>query len=82
MDGIGRRAELTTAPRLPGTIVSPGEQKMAKEFQNPVETKVENETATDTSSKQKVQDIADKAAEKPAKTEKKFDKDNNQLFSK
>ncbi len=55
---------------------------MANEFQTPTETKVENETATGTSAKQKVQDIADKAAEKPAKTEKKFDKDNNRLFSK
>jgi len=55
---------------------------MAEQFQNPVETKVEIETATDPSAKQNVQIIADNAAAKPAKTEKKYDKDNNQLFSK
>jgi hypothetical protein len=55
---------------------------MAKQFQTPEETKVDNETATDTSAKQKVQNIADKAAAKPAKTEQKYDKENNQRFSK
>jgi hypothetical protein len=55
---------------------------MAKQFQNPVETKVENETATGSSAQQKIDSIADKAAAKPAKTEQKYDKNNNQLFSK
>ena len=55
---------------------------MANQFQNPAETKVENESTTDTSAQKKVENIADKAAEKPAKTQQKYDTDNNQLFSK
>ena len=55
---------------------------MANQFQNPVETKVENESTTDTSTQKKVEIIADKAAAKPAETQQKYDTDNNQLFSK
>ena len=55
---------------------------MAQQFQNPAETKVENETVNNSSSQKKIEKIADIAAEKPAKTEKKFDTDNSQLFSK
>jgi hypothetical protein len=55
---------------------------MTKQFQNSVETKVENQSTTDTSAQKKIDSVAEKAAEKPAKTQQKYDTDNNQLFSK
>jgi hypothetical protein len=55
---------------------------MTQQFQNPVETNVENESKTDTSTQKKIDSIADDAAAKPAKTENKYDKDNSQLFTK
>jgi hypothetical protein len=55
---------------------------MADQFKNPKEVKVKEETASSTSSKSKVDQMADKLAGKPAKTEQKFDKENSSLISK
>jgi hypothetical protein len=55
---------------------------MSDQFQNPKETKVKNDTASPTSSKTKVDQVADKLAGKPAKTQQKFDKENSGLISK
>jgi hypothetical protein len=55
---------------------------MAKQFENPQETKVEDETVTKPSTEEKINQVADKMARKPAETEKTFDKENSKLFSK
>jgi hypothetical protein len=55
---------------------------MPDQFQNPNEVNVKDETASSTSSKSKVDQIADKLAGKPAKTEQKSDKENSSLFNK
>jgi len=55
---------------------------MSDQFQNPKETKVKDETESSTSSKTKVDQVADKLAGKPAKTEQKFDKENSGLITK
>jgi hypothetical protein len=49
---------------------------MPEQFENPEETKVEDETVSDTSAKVRIDRVADKAASKPSKTEQKYDKDN------
>ena len=54
---------------------------MSEQFQNPVETKVENDTNADISPQKDIGKTADKAAAQSAKTEQKFDKDNLPLFS-
>jgi hypothetical protein len=48
---------------------------MPKQFENPVETKLEDETVSDASAQKRIDRVAEKAAEKPAKTVKKFEKD-------
>jgi hypothetical protein len=55
---------------------------MSKQFENPNEAKVADETTTGTSSEQVINRFAEKAAEKPTKTEQKFDQENSTLFSK
>jgi hypothetical protein len=55
---------------------------MAEQFENPQTTKVKDVTVSDLSPQKRIDRVADKAAEKPAKTEQRFDKDNSQLFSK
>jgi hypothetical protein len=50
---------------------------MPETFGNPEETKVEDETASNSSAKTRIEKVADKAAAKPGKTEKKYDKDKN-----
>jgi hypothetical protein len=55
---------------------------MTKKFENPNVEKLEDETVSNISPEKRVERVADKAAEKPAKTQQKFDKDNNGLFSK
>jgi hypothetical protein len=63
-------------------MVIPGETKMTKQFENPNVEKLEDETVSNLSPKEKIERVADKAAEKPAKTEQKFDQDNSNPFSK
>jgi hypothetical protein len=55
---------------------------MPKQFENPEATKLENETVSDASSQKRIDRVAEKAAQKPAKTEQRYDKSNNNLFSK
>jgi hypothetical protein len=45
-----------------------------KQFENPEEAKVEDETAAKKSADEKIQHVADKAAGKATKTEQEFDK--------
>lgn len=49
---------------------------MANQFVNPQEEKVENMTDTNESTEKKVDCIAEKAAEKAAKTQQKNEKDH------
>lgn len=55
---------------------------MSKQFENPEAVKVDDKTASDETAKQKIDRVADKLAEKPAKVEQKFDKENSTLFTK
>gem|GEM_PF-5031479 len=48
---------------------------MFKQFENLEEAKVEDETAAKDSADKKIQEIAEKAAGKAAKTEQEYDKD-------
>lgn len=55
---------------------------MTMQFENPQAAKLEDQTALDASKGRKIELVAEKAAEKPAKTEQKFDKVNSTLFTK
>lgn len=54
---------------------------MSEQFQNPKEEKVEDETTTNNSERKEIDRVANKAAEKAAETEKKYDGDKP-IFSK
>jgi hypothetical protein len=55
---------------------------MPEQFENAEATKVDNEIASNASTKKKLELVADKAAVKSTKTVQSFDKDNSNLFSK
>jgi len=55
---------------------------MSDKFESAKETKVKDETVTDKSAHERVERVADKAAEKSSKTAKDFDKDNSKIFNK
>jgi hypothetical protein len=55
---------------------------MPEQFENPKETKLENETVSDESLAKKSALVAEKAATKSTKTVQHFDKKNSNLFSK
>jgi len=55
---------------------------MPEEFVNAEEVKVEHETESDLKDQQKIDQVANRLAGKPAETEKKFDKENSNLFTK
>jgi hypothetical protein len=55
---------------------------MFKQFENPNEAKVTDETASRSSSEQIINHIAEKTAEKATKVEQKYDQENSTLFSK
>jgi len=55
---------------------------MPEQFENPNETKVEDETVSKSSAKQKIDRVAEAAAVKAAKTVQKYDKENSNLFTK
>jgi len=55
---------------------------MPEQFVNPKAVKVEDDTVSDETAQQKIDRVANELAVKPAKTEQKFDRDNNNLFSK
>jgi hypothetical protein len=54
---------------------------MSEHFENPKAAKPEDTATSNSSAENKLEEIADKAAEKPAKTEQKYDKEHN-IFSK
>jgi hypothetical protein len=53
---------------------------MAKQFENQEVTKLESETVSDATAKQRTQRVAEKAAEKASHTEQKYDQGSNDLF--
>ena len=55
---------------------------MTVQFENPQAKKLEDETLSNTSTKKKIDHVAEKAAEKSTKTEQQFNKDNRKIFSK
>ena len=54
---------------------------MAKQFENPIVTNLENETASDTTAKKRIERVAEKAAEKSSSTERDYDQ-VHQIISK
>ena len=56
--------------------------KMTQKFENPKVEKLEDETVSNTTKQERVDKVADKAAEKPAKSEQHYDDNNSKLFSK
>ena len=55
---------------------------MTQIFENPKVEKLDDETASNTTKQERVDNLANKAAEKPAKAEQHYDKNNSNLFSK
>lgn len=55
---------------------------MTQQFENSKVTKIDVNKVSDTTTQKKEDRIADKAAEKPAKTEQHYDKKNSNLFTK
>ncbi len=53
---------------------------MAKQFEPEIEKKVEDATDTKESGQKRIENVAEKAAEKSSNAEKQYDKDHN-LFS-
>jgi len=54
---------------------------MAEQFVNPEETKVEDETTSDAPTEKRLDDVAEKAAEKSTKTVQHYDEEHS-VFSK
>jgi hypothetical protein len=65
-----------------GPMVMTGGTKMTQIFENPKVEKLDDETASNTTKQERVDNLANKAAEKPAKAEQHYDKNNSNLFSK
>jgi uncharacterized protein YmfQ (DUF2313 family) len=63
-------------------MVVTGGTKMTQVFENPKVEKLNDETISNATKQERVEKVADKAAEKPAKSEQHYDKNNNKLFSK
>jgi hypothetical protein len=55
---------------------------MTKEFENPNETKVEDQTILNATRHEKIEHVADKAAGKAAKAEQKYDQENISVITK
>jgi hypothetical protein len=55
---------------------------LPKEFENPQEAKLVDETISNPSPQETIEHIAGKAAVKATKAEQKFDKENSNLFTK
>jgi len=55
---------------------------MPQQFVNQKEEKVENETVSNETPQQRIDRVANELAVKPARTEKKFEKENSNIFSK
>ena len=54
---------------------------MAKQFENPEVTKLENESISDAAATKRTERVAEKAAEKASDTEQRYDEDH-QIISK
>jgi hypothetical protein len=54
---------------------------MPEQFQNPEVIKLENETVPDTTAQKRIERVAEKAAEKPSRTEQDYDQ-GHQIISK
>jgi hypothetical protein len=54
---------------------------MPEHIENPKATKLEGETVSEAATAKKIDDVADKAAEKASKTEQRYDADHT-IFSK
>ena len=54
---------------------------MPEQFENPEVTKIEDETVSDATAKKRIERVAEKAAERPSRTEHEFDQDH-QIISK
>jgi hypothetical protein len=63
-------------------MVMKGATNMTQKFENPKVEKLNAEIISNSTTQERVDNVADKAAEKPAKTEQHFDKKNSKLFSK
>ncbi|MGD0737006.1 MAG: hypothetical protein ABR976_17880 [Terracidiphilus sp.] len=55
---------------------------MAEQFENKEETRLEEDTATDATAQEKINRVANKAAEKSTKTVQHYDKENSVPFTK
>jgi hypothetical protein len=54
---------------------------MPEQFENQEATKLEDKTVSDASAQERINRVAEKAAERASKTEQRYDKDHN-IFSK
>jgi hypothetical protein len=54
---------------------------MPEQFENQQATKLEDDTASDATAEQRIEHVAEKAAEKSTKTEQRYDEDHA-VFSK
>ena len=84
----GSEARSVSCVRMPGfvgfqcpTQFDTQEKNMPKQFENPQEQKVEDETVSKESSGKRIDNVAEKAAEKASKTEQKNENDRP-IFSK
>jgi len=53
---------------------------MAKQFENPEVTNLENETVSDATAQKRIEHVAEKAAEKASHTEQSYDQESTDLF--
>jgi hypothetical protein len=53
---------------------------MAKQFENPEVTNLENETVSDKTAQKRIERVAEKAAEKASHTEQSYDQESTDLF--
>jgi hypothetical protein len=55
------------------TTLGTGGLTMARQFENPEEAKLEDETVSDATAQQRIERLAEKAAEKSSKDEQRYD---------
>jgi hypothetical protein len=53
---------------------------MPEQFENPEETKLEDETVSDASAQKRIERVAEKAAQKASHTEQRNEQESNDLF--
>jgi hypothetical protein len=62
-------------------ILMRGRATMPEQFENPEVIKLEDETVSDAAAQKRIERVAEKAAERPSRTEHEFDQDH-QIISK